>query len=159
MGRIRAHFKTSMDPRVRAWMDNYRGKIMWFRSALDSRRHPEVRSASALLLAKRTARSFLVQASSWPSGLVPASAGKLTCTETSGFLSSRRCIFVPGFIHDAVSLQAFPSRMSYVQRAVRCHSDSGVIEIILTLQHHMCSARTSSSSLAIPFTGRLSYTR
>ena len=28
------------------------------------------------------ARLFLVQASSWPSGLVPASAGKLTCTKS-----------------------------------------------------------------------------
>ena len=46
--RMRADLKTSMDPRVRAWMDNRRGKIVWFRSALDSRRHPEVRSTVAL---------------------------------------------------------------------------------------------------------------
>ena len=37
-----------MDPRVRAWMDRQRGKIVWFRLALDSRRHPEVRSTAAL---------------------------------------------------------------------------------------------------------------
>ena len=46
--RMRADFKTLMDPRVRAWMDNRRGKIMWFRLALDSRRHLEVRSTAAL---------------------------------------------------------------------------------------------------------------
>ena len=46
--RMLADFKTSMDPRVRVWMDSERGKIVWFRLALDSRRHPEVRSAVAL---------------------------------------------------------------------------------------------------------------
>ena len=46
--RMRVDFKTSMDPRVRAWMDNRRGKIVWFRLALDSRRHPEVRSTVVL---------------------------------------------------------------------------------------------------------------
>ena len=46
---MRADFKTSMDPRVRrAWVDNRRGKIVWFRLALDSRRHPEVRSTVVL---------------------------------------------------------------------------------------------------------------
>ena len=39
---------------------------------------PEVRSSAAFV-----AQMLLAQASSWPSGLVPAQAGKLTCAEIS----------------------------------------------------------------------------
>ena len=38
---------------------------------------PEVRSSAAFV-----AQMVLAQASSWPSGLVPAHAGKLTCAES-----------------------------------------------------------------------------
>lgn len=50
------------------------------RSALEAslrvKNGPEVRSSSAIV-----ARMLLAQASSWPSGLVPAHVGKLTCAE------------------------------------------------------------------------------
>ena len=54
---------------------------------------PEVRSAVPHGLL------YLVQASSWPSGLVPASAGKLTCAEILSdayfFLYAMCCLCMP----------------------------------------------------------------
>ncbi|RPD77012.1 hypothetical protein L226DRAFT_357291 [Lentinus tigrinus ALCF2SS1-7] len=50
---------------------------------------PEVRSSAPIGV-----RTFLAQASSWPSGLVPAHAGKLTCAENTIVRPSRSVMYI-----------------------------------------------------------------